>query len=87
MSADRSTAPLAPDGAALTAMLFELASQLHVERARRIALELTLARAGAVTQDAITALANDPEFRRRSQEELDTAMARLMRVITGTDKR
>lgn len=72
-----------PDNAALTAMLLELASQLHVERARRIALELALDRGGAVASGAIAALADDPEFRRRSQAALDEAMGRLTRVMTG----
>lgn len=87
MSAERSGIPVAPDNAALTAMVLELASQLHVERARRIALELALARAGVVPPDAIAALAIDPEFRRSSQAALDAAMARIMRVITGDEKR
>lgn len=72
-----------PGNAALTAMLLELASQLHAERARRIALEIALERGGAVAGGAIAALADDPEFRRRSLAALDEAMGRLTRVMTG----
>jgi|JRYD01.1.fsa_nt_gb hypothetical protein len=74
---------VAPDNAALAALLFELASQLHVERSRRLALELLLARGVAPAPAALAALASDPEFRQRSQQELDAAMAGLMRVMTG----
>ncbi len=76
--------PVAPDAAALAALLFELASQLHVERARRIALELALARAGTLAPDGIAALADEPEFQHRSRAALDESMAGLMRVITGS---
>lgn len=76
------TLPQAPGNAALTALLLELASQLHVERARRIALELAMARAGTLAPDATARLADDPEFRRLTRAALDDAMARLMRVVT-----
>jgi hypothetical protein len=81
---DESSAPVAAPGpAGLAAMLFELASQLHVERSRRIALELALERGGSLAPGALAALAADPEFRRRSREALDEAMAGLMQVIAG----
>ncbi|MGE0581516.1 MAG: hypothetical protein AB7P31_05220 [Steroidobacteraceae bacterium] len=80
-------APLtAPDNAALAALVLELASQLQVERAQRIALELVLARGSKPTREALAALADDPEFRRRSQAALDAAMAGLMRAMTGEDR-
>ncbi|MBV6416395.1 MAG: hypothetical protein CMLOHMNK_00956 [Steroidobacteraceae bacterium] len=77
---------VAPDNAALAALLFELASQLHVERARRIALELALERGSPPTPAVLDGLASDPEFRRRSQQALDESMARLMGVITDEDR-
>ncbi|MFN8721668.1 MAG: hypothetical protein ACK5YI_12640, partial [Rhodospirillales bacterium] len=40
----------------LTAVVFELASQLHVERQRRMALETVLVRAGAFEPTALAAL-------------------------------
>ncbi len=76
------TLPQPPGNAALAALLFELASQLHVERARRIALELAMTRAGALRPDTLARLADDPELHRLTRAALDDAMARLMRVIT-----
>lgn len=78
---------VAPDNAALTALILELASQLHAERVRRIALELALARGEAPTPAALDALADDPELRRRVQAALDEAMAGLMAVMTASEAR
>ena len=74
--------PVPPDTEKLTGLLFELASQLHVERAQRLALETTLMRAGLLPERALAATAEDAEFIRRSREALDESMAKLLRVLT-----
>lgn len=80
--------PVPPDTERLTGLVFELASQLHVERAQRLALETALAREGLLAERALSAAAQDAEFTRRSREALDASMAKLMRVLTeGADPR
>lgn len=79
------TAPLPPaavDMERLTGLVFELASQLHVERARRIAIEVALEAAGLIDARALAAAAETPEFAGRSAAALDEAMRKIMRVIT-----
>jgi len=71
-----------PDAERLAGLVFELASQLQVERSQRIALELALERAGVLKPDAVAAVAGDVELRRRSGAELDQAMEKLLRVLT-----
>lgn len=71
-----------PDAERLTGLVFELASQLQVERSQRVALELALERAGVLTPGAISEVAGDAELRRRSGIELDQAMEKLLRVLT-----
>jgi hypothetical protein len=71
-----------PDPERLAGLVFELASQLHIERTQRIALEIALARAGAVNPGDVEKLAGDAELRRRTAAELDASMAKLMRVLT-----
>lgn len=75
---------LAPCGAPtleqLTGLVFELASQLHVERARRIALESVLEASGALAPHALDSMT--PEARTRAAAALDRAMAGIMRVLT-----
>lgn len=80
--------PVPPDTERLASLVFELASQLHVERAQRLALETALARAGLLQPQQVSAAAEDAEFTRRSREALDVAMANLLRVLTeGNDPR
>lgn len=66
----------------LTALVFELASQLHVERAQRIALEAALERAGLLEHGAVEVGAATPEVRARVADALDRAMRSAMRVLT-----
>jgi hypothetical protein len=66
----------------LTAVVFELASQLHVERQRRMALETVLTRAGAIEPTTLAALADDPAFLASARAELDAALRRLLRPLT-----
>ncbi len=65
----------------LAGLVLELASQLHEERARRVALETILTTAGALDPAAIEALVNDPAFRDRSRADADASIRRLMRIL------
>ncbi|MBV8913185.1 MAG: hypothetical protein JOZ05_09130 [Acetobacteraceae bacterium] len=66
------------------ALLFELASQLHVERQRRIALETALQRAGVLAPGTLDAMANEPAVLEQGRSALDQALRRLMRIMTET---
>ena len=78
----------APPLEQLTALVFELASQLHVERVRRLALEVALERSGALAPDTFQNLAGDERLAGRAASELDKAMGGIMRVLTeGADPR
>jgi len=72
----------APTLEQLTGLVFELASQLHVERARRIALEATLEDSGLLKFNAIDFVASKTEVRQRTTAALDRAMSGIMRVLT-----
>lgn len=65
----------------LAQLLMELASQLHAERQRRIALEVALERAGLLAPGALEAMAGDAEARARAQAELDGGLRRLLRIM------
>lgn len=71
-----------PDTDRLAGLVFELASQLHVERAQRLALEAALVRAGLIGADARERMLDDAECSRRTREALEESMSRLMRVLT-----
>ena len=68
-----------PDPERMAGLIFELASQLHAERAQRMALEAALVAAGIVSPVAIEAagVAARPDI----GAALDTAMEGLLRVI------
>ena len=68
-----------PDPERLAGLVFELASQLHAERARRIALEQALVNAGVLTAGAVEAAA--PAARAETSAALDKAMHGLLRVM------
>lgn len=68
--------------ARLAALLFELASQLHLERTHRLALEVALARRGLVTPADIEAAAENEAFRQKSSEAADLAVRKLLRVLS-----
>ncbi|WP_439532789.1 hypothetical protein [Polymorphobacter sp.] len=68
-----------PDPERMAGLIFELASQLHVERARRIALEAALVDAGVITPAAIEAAG--AAARIETGLALDKAMHGLLRVI------
>ena len=65
----------------LAGLVFELASQLHEERARRQALEARLAETGALDIAALEALADDPGFRDGSRAAADASIRRLLRIL------
>lgn len=68
----------------LGALVFELASQLHVERQRRIALEYALQRAGVIDSTALDAMAADPALLEAGGAALDGALRRLLRIVIET---
>lgn len=65
----------------LAALVFELASQLHAERARRLALETALVRAGVLESGWEEAFVADAPYESRCQLALDDAMERLMKIM------
>ncbi len=79
-------APAPPFGAPtleqLTGLVLELASQLHGERSRRIALEAALEGSGVLPPGACERVADQPHVRARTLAALDGAMAGLTRVMT-----
>ena len=75
-----------PDLERLAGLVFELASQLHAERARRIALEQALVSAGVLAAGDVEAAA--PAARSETSAALDRAMHGLLRVMAeSTDPR
>ena len=66
----------------LAALVFELASQLHEERVRRLALEQVLEDGGA-DLSGIDALVDDEAFRDRSRAGADQSIRRLLRLLEG----
>ncbi|HEX8756489.1 MAG TPA: hypothetical protein VF745_09130 [Steroidobacteraceae bacterium] len=70
------------DNSQLAALIFELASQLHVERASRLALETTLSRLGILEAAQIEAAGEDPAYRRKTAQLADETIRRLLRVLT-----
>lgn len=72
----------APDREQLAGLVFELASQLHVERVQRLALQAALEKSGLIDAATLQALASDPALQRHSREALEESIAKLMRVLT-----
>jgi len=68
--------------AQLTALVFELATQLHAERAHRLALELALEQAQILSPAATAAASRLPEAQARSRYAADVAIRKLLRVAT-----
>jgi hypothetical protein len=71
-----------PDTDRLAGLVFELASQLHVERAQRMALEAALVRAGLIGAEARERMLDDAECNRMTREALEESMSKLLRVLT-----
>jgi len=76
--------PLQPalDLQKLTGLVFELSSQLHMERLHRLALEAALVQAGVLEAGAPEKLANDAALREASRRAAGESIAGLMRVLT-----
>lgn len=72
----------APTLEQLTGLVFELASQLHLERARRIALEVALEDAGLLRAGAPDEAAGSDAMKARATAALDRSMSGIMRVLT-----
>ena len=66
----------------LTTLAFELASHLHVERTRRIALELALERAGILGRDAIAEVGQQAEVRDASLIAAEHSLGKLLQAVT-----
>lgn len=64
----------------LAGLIFELASQLHEERVRRLALEETLME-GGLDLSAVDTLVDDDDFRERSRTEADASIRKLLRIL------
>jgi hypothetical protein len=78
----------APHNAALAGLIFELASQLHVERSRRQALEAVLAGKGIVSTEEIEGAAENSGYRQAVEAALDQSIRKLLLVLSeGTDAR
>jgi hypothetical protein len=70
------------DNATLAALTLELASQLHIERTRRLALEAVLSKRGILTAAEIDAAGEDPAFREEASRAADLAIRKLLRVLS-----
>jgi hypothetical protein len=77
-----SSADVSLDTESLAGLVMELGSQLHVERARRVALEEALMAAGVLTREAIEAAGNDPAVRKRMQALVQDSIDKLLLVLT-----
>ncbi|MBN8872139.1 MAG: hypothetical protein J0H67_04830 [Rhodospirillales bacterium] len=68
----------------VAAMVLELASQLHVERQRRMALEAVLRRQGVLADGAVDAMVEDETLLADARGALDANLRRLLRIMTET---
>lgn len=74
-------ADAAPDRRQLAGLVFELASQLHVERAQRITLQMALERSGVLDPAKLEELTAEAGVRRLSRTLLEESIARLLQVL------
>jgi len=72
------------DNSKLAGLVFELASQLHMERARRLALEAALASRGMVTYAEIEAAGDVAAFREQVSAAADLSIRKLLRVLSDS---
>ena len=76
------------DTSTLTALIFELAAQLHVERTARLALQSALLAQGLLTDREIESIGEDSHFKRHTSEAADKAVRRLLRtLLESSDER
>ena len=69
----------------IAGLVFELATQVHIERQRRLALEELLVRRGLIDRDDLDALAADEAFRDLVRAELVRAQNALLDVLLESD--
>jgi hypothetical protein len=69
------------DCATVAALVLELASQLHVERARRLALEAVLSDRGVLEQGEVEAAGGKPALSQAAARAADEAVRRLLRIL------
>jgi hypothetical protein len=72
------------DNATLGALILELASQLHVERTRRLALEAALADAGVVGPTTIEKTGEQAALREQAAKAADQSIRKLLRVLSDS---
>jgi hypothetical protein len=72
------------DSATLGALILELASQLHIERARRLALEAALADAGVVAPATIEKIGEQAALREQAAKAADQSIRKLLRVLSDS---
>jgi hypothetical protein len=72
------------DNATLGALILELASQLHVERTRRLALEAALADAGVVGPATIEKTGEQAALREQAAKAADQSIRKLLRVLSDS---
>lgn len=79
-----SSDPVIPDldTRRLADLIFELARQLHVERAERLALEVLLIRSGIIDAQDIVQLANDESFAKQTKQAVEASIAHIMDIVT-----
>jgi hypothetical protein len=70
------------DGATVAALLLELAAQLHIERARRLALETALADRGILAPAQTAAAAETLACRDALARAADESVRRLLRILS-----
>lgn len=72
------------DNSTLAGLVFELASQLHVERTRRLALEAALARRGLLSAAEIEAAGDGTACRTEASAAADASIRKLLRVLSDS---
>jgi hypothetical protein len=66
----------------LAALIFELASQLHIERARRLALEAASVSRGLLTHADIEAAGKTAASRTEADAAADQSIRKLLRILS-----
>ncbi|MEO9222636.1 MAG: hypothetical protein ABI251_12850 [Mycobacteriaceae bacterium] len=69
----------------LAGLVFELAAQLHVERARLSAIEQLLLDRGVLDREGLLAVIDTPAQQERLSGELDRSLAGMLRVQMEDD--
>ena len=72
------------DNATLGALILELASQLHIERTRRLALEAALTDAGVVAPATIEKIGEQAAVREQAAKAADQSVRKLLRVLSDS---